>query len=160
MKSERLEMNPLTSGVGELLYEAEIHFTNIVEYGVSIEQIASGSTPLPPEGVRFDYPFQGVLRGPRLSGSIAGTDYMNIRADRCFQLHIHAQITTDDGANISLSSEGLSVQEQDNKEAQLRAAISLFTSSSRYTWLNRLPVWAIGTIDIERGELRVKAYEA
>ena len=153
-------MKPQINGVGELLYEAEIHFTNVIEYGVNIGLISSGEAPLPLEGARFDYDFQGDLHGPRLRGTVSGTDYMNVRADRCFQLHIHGQITTDDGANISLRSEGLSVQEEADKVAQLRAGITLFTSSPQYRWLNRLPVWAIGTIDLEKGEARIRAYEA
>ncbi len=83
--------------MGELLYEAEIHFTKVVEYGVSIESISSGDIGDPLEGARFDQTFHGDLHGPRLNGTISGIDYLYVRADGRFQLHIHAQITTDDG---------------------------------------------------------------
>lgn len=153
-------MEHQTISVGELIYEAEIHFTNVLEYGVSMEAISSGNIAPPPEGARFDFTFQGVIRGPRLSGRISGTDYLYVRADGRFQLHIHAQITTDDGVDISFSSEGVTFQEEDVEETQLRAAITLFTSSPEYMWLNMLQVWALGTIDPEKGEVKVKAYAA
>ena len=152
-------MNSRTLTVGELLYEAEIHFTKVVDYGVSIESISSGDIGIPPEGARFDQTFHGDLRGPRLNGTISGIDYLYVRADGCFQLHIHAQITTDDGVNISFMSDGISIQEANAREAQLRSAISLFTSSSQYAWLNKVQAWAIGTIDIEKGKATVMAYE-
>jgi hypothetical protein len=94
-----------------------------------------------------------------LNGTISGIDYLYIRADGRFQLHIHAQITTDDGVNISFMSDGVSIQEANASEAQLRSAISLFTSSSQYAWLNQVQAWALGTIDIEKGQATVMAYE-
>jgi hypothetical protein len=151
-------MNPQTIPVGELIYEAEIQFTNIVEYGVSMAAITSGKIALPAEGARFDYVFQGDLYGPKLRGKITGTDYLYVRADGRFQLHIHAQIRTDDGHNISFSSDGASIQNDATKETQLRAAVSLFTSSPTYQWLNRLHIWAIGSLDPEKGQAFVRAY--
>jgi hypothetical protein len=155
---EKLETKPQTLGMGELLYKAEIRFTDIVEYGVRMESITSGVGTLPAEGARFDYGFEGVLRGPRLTGKIVGKDYMYVRADGCFQLHIHGQITTDDGIHVSMRSEGVSIQEEDGEKAQLRAAVSLFSSAPAYRWLNRLQLWAIGTIDVGRGEASIEAY--
>lgn len=153
-------MNPQNTGLGEFLYEAKIHFTEVVEYGASMEVLSSESTALPSEGARFDFAFQGSVLGPRLSGRMAGTDYLYVRADGRIQLHIHAQITTDNGVNISFLADGVSTQEEGAKASQLRAAISLFTSSPEYIWLNKLQVWALGTIDSEKGEVLVKAYVA
>ena len=153
-------MPPQTLPVGELVYEAEIQFTNIVEYGVSMAAITSGKVALPAEGARFDYVFQGDLRGPKLRGKITGTDYLYVRADGRFQLHIHAQIRTDDGHNISFSSDGASIQKDGTKETQLRVAVSLFTSSPAYKWLNKLHIWAVGSLDPGKGQAFVKAYTA
>jgi hypothetical protein len=146
--------------LGELLYEGEIHFTKTVEYGASIEAISSGDSGIPPEGARFDQTFHGTLQGPRLRGTISGTDYLYIRPDGRFQLHIHAQITTDDDVNIAFLSEGISIQQEGKGEAQLRSAVTLFTSSEQYAWLNKVQAWAIGTIDVEKGRATVMAYEA
>ena len=143
---------------GELLYEAEIQFTGTVEYGVSMEALTSGRIPIPLEGARFDQSFQGILNGPKLKGGISGTDHLYVRADGRFQLHIHAQITTEDGQNISFSSEGVSIRNEETNETQLRATVSLFTCAQAYRWLNKLQVWAVGTIDTEKGEAHVSAY--
>jgi hypothetical protein len=153
-------MNSQAIPAGELVYEAEIKFTNIVEYGVSMEALSLGKIPPPLEGARFDQSFQGVLHGPKLRGRISGIDHLYVRADGRFQLHIHAQINTDDGHYISFSSDGVSRQNEGNHETQLRAAVSLFTSSPAYRWLNNLQVWALGTLDPEKGEAFIKAYAA
>jgi len=142
----------------ELAYEAEIHFTDIVDYGVSMEALSSGKMAVPLGGARFDQAFEGILHGPKLSGKISGTDYLYVRADGLFQLHLHARVTTEDGANISLSSEGVSIQIEGEKVAQLRSAVSLFTSSDTYSWLNQLQLWAVGTFDPMKGEALIKAY--
>jgi hypothetical protein len=142
----------------ELIYEAEIHFTGIVDYGVSMEAVSSGMVAVPLAGARFDQTFEGVLHGPKLSGKISGTDYLNVRADGLFQLHLHARVTTEDGANISLSSEGVSIQIEGETLTQLRSAVSLFTSSETYSWLNQLRLWAVGTFDPIKGEALVRAY--
>jgi hypothetical protein len=142
----------------ELIYEAEIHFTGIVDYGVSMEALSSRKVAVPLAGARFDQTFEGSLHGPKLSGKISGTDYLHVRADGLFQLHLHAQVTTKDGTNISMSSEGVSIQIEGEKLTQLRAAVSLFTASETYSWLNQLRLWAIGSLDPIRGEALVRAY--
>ena len=151
-------MNAKTITAGELVYEADIQFTEMVEYGVSMEAISSGKIPLPLEGARFDQVFDGELHGPKLSGKISGTDHLHVRADGLFQLHLHARVTTEDGVNISFSSEGVSLQIEGEKAVQLRAAISLFTSSETYKWLNHLQLWALGTLDPIKGKAFVRAY--
>ena len=151
-------MDKLIYSAGELLYEAEIQFTGTVEYGLSMEAFSSGKIPIPLEGARFDQSFQGILNGPKLKGAISGTDHLTIRADGRFQMHIHAQITTEDGQNISFSSEGVTIRSEETKETLLRATVSLFTCAQAYRWLNKLQVWAVGTIDTEKGEAHVSAY--
>ncbi|MEJ2559212.1 MAG: DUF3237 family protein [Anaerolineae bacterium] len=149
---------PLDLSASELVYEAEIHFTGMVDYGVSMEALSSGKMAIPSAGARFDQTFEGMLHGPKLSGKISGTDYLYVRADGLFQLHLHARVTTEDGANISLSSEGVSIQTEGEKVAQLRSAVSLFTSSESYSWLNYLRLWAVGTFDPMKGEALIRAY--
>jgi hypothetical protein len=151
-------MKSQTIPVGELIYQADLQFTNFYEYGVSMEALTSGKVSIPPEGARFDQVFVGELRGPKLRGRISGTDYLYVRADGLFQLHLHARVTTDDGANISLSSEGISLQTEGKKETQLRTAVSLFTGSETYRWLNKLQLWAMGAFDVANGKAVIKAY--
>jgi hypothetical protein len=151
-------MNTQTITTGELVYEADIQFTEMVEYGVSMEAISSGEIPIPLEGARFDQVFEGELHGPKLSGKISGTDHLSVRADGLFRLHLHARVTTEDGVNIFFSSEGVSLQIEGGPTTQLRATISLFTSSEAYKWLNYLQLWALGTLDPIKGKAFVRAY--
>jgi hypothetical protein len=151
-------MNTQTITAGELVYEADIQFTGMVEYGVSMKAISSGKIPPPLEGARFDQVFEGELHGPILRGKMYGTDHLYVRADGRFQLHLHARVTTEDGVNISFSSEGVSLPVEGEKTVQLRAAVSLFTSSETYKWLNHLQLWALGTLDPIEGKAFVRAY--
>ena len=151
-------MDSKTITAGELIYEADIQFTETVGYGVSMAAITSGQMPLPLEGARFDQVFQGELHGPKLSGKMSGTDHLYVRADGLFQLHLHARVTTEDGVNIAFSSEGVSLQIEGEQAVQLRAAVSLFTSAETYKWLNRLQLWALGTLDPVKGKAFVRAY--
>jgi hypothetical protein len=151
-------MNVQTLPAGEFIYEAEIQITKTVEYGVSMAELSMGKIPPPLEGARFDQPFQGAINGPELRGRIYGTDHLYVRADGRFQLHIHAQITTDDGHNISFTSDGISIQEEGTHETQLRATVSLFTSSRAYRWLNKLQIWALGKVDPKNGKAYIRAY--
>jgi hypothetical protein len=97
----------------------------------------AGAAPPQPDGARFDVPFEGTSSGPKLKGRVAGVDYLRIRADGRFELHIHAEITTDDGQKISL-----------------------FTSSKAYPWVNGLQVWGTGTVDLGEQVVRIKGHSA
>jgi Protein of unknown function (DUF3237) len=156
MKGNIMDLEAITAS--ELIYEADIQFTGMVEFGVSMEALSSGEAPLPLEGARFDQTFQGELHGPKLRGKISGTDHLYVRADGLFQLHLHARVTTNDGANIAFSSEGVSLQIEGEREAQLRAAVSLFTSYEAYAWLNKLQLWVLGSLDPVEGKAFVRAF--
>ena len=151
-------MEPADIAACELIYEAEIRFTDVVDYGVCMEALSSRKVAIPLAGARFDQPFEGILRGPRLTGTISGIDYLTVRADGLFQLHLHARVTTEDGTDISMSSEGVSMQMEGERLAQLRAAVSLFTASETYAWLNQLRLWAMGTLDPVKGEALIRAF--
>lgn len=146
--------------VGELIYEADVHFTKVTEYGISLDDLITGAAAPSPGGVRFDFAFEGNFRGPRFRGTVTGIDYLYCRADGRFELHIHAQLTTDDGENISFFADGVAIPQEGNSKTQIRENISFITSSPAYTWLNQLQGWGQGTVDLEKGEVNVKAYAA
>jgi hypothetical protein len=52
---------------GEKIYEYDLDFTGVTDYGVSMEAILSGKEKVPPQGARFDVAFEGHAKG-RLSG--------------------------------------------------------------------------------------------
>jgi hypothetical protein len=149
-----------TIEVGEQLYEYTVKFTRLTEYGTSMESLMAGSVTPPPEGARFDVAFEGSSPGPKLKGDVIGIDYLHVRADGRFQLHIHAEITTHDGQKISLHADGVAVLRKGSSIADLRENVTLCTSSKDYTWVNALQVWGIGTVDLTEQVVRLKGYSA
>ena len=149
-----------TMNVGDLLYEYTVKLTGMTEYGVSFEALMAGTAAPPLEGARFDVPFEGASTGPKLKGKVAGVDYLRIRADGRFELHIHAEITTDDGQKISLHADGVALPQPGSPIAGLRENVTLFTSSKAYSWVNGLQVWATGTVDLAEQVVKIQGYSA
>jgi hypothetical protein len=149
-----------TIEVGEQLYEYTVKFTRLTEYGISMESLMAGRVTPPPEGARFDVAFEGSSPGPKLKGDVVGIDYLQVRADGRFQLHIHAEITTDDGEKIALSADGVALPREGSPIADLRENVTLSTSSKNYSWVNHLQVWAIGTVDLAEQVVKIKGYSA
>lgn len=149
-----------TIEVGDLLYEYTVNLTGTTEFGVSLEALLSGATAPPPEGARFDVSFKGESTGPKLRGQVHGVDYLQIRADGRFQLHIHGVITTEDGERIALFADGVATPRKDSPIAELRENATLTTSSQTYAWVNTLQVWATGTVDLAEKVVRMKGYAA
>ena len=153
-------MPSTTITVGELLYEVTVQFTKVTEYGVSLEALLAGEAALPPGGARFDVAFEGSSRGPRLKGTVTGVDYLQMRGDGRTELHIHAEITTEEGEKISLFADGIATPEEGTGILQIRENVTLSTSSPAYSWVNQLPIWGQGTVDPAKGEVNVKGYAA
>ena len=65
---------------GEKIYEYDVNFTGVTDYGVSLEAILAGKEQVPPRGARFDVAFEGRASG-RISGRVRGVDYLRLRAD-------------------------------------------------------------------------------
>ncbi len=149
-----------TIEVGDLLYEYTVKFTEVTEYGVNLEALMAGEAAPPVEGARFDVAFEGESTGPRLKGNVKGVDYLQIRADGRFQLHIHAEITTEDGEKIALFADGVAMPREGSAIADLRENATLSTSSKAYAWVNTLQVWATGTVDLAEQVVRIKGYSA
>lgn len=145
---------------GELLYEYTPQIARVVAYGASADAVLSGRMPPPAEGARFDVYFEGPITGPKLKGTVKGVDYLHIRADGRCQLHIHAEITTEDGKKIALAADGVAIPEKGSPVFQLRENATLTTNHPEYAWLNPIQVWAPGTVDLSKGEIRVKGYAA
>ena len=151
-------MSEQTGMPGELLYEYTVQFTNVVEYGVSAEAVLSGQMPPPAEGARFDVYFEGPITGAKLNGTVKGIDHLHIRADGRGQLHIHAEITTEDGKKIALAADGVAIPQEGSPVFQLRENATLTSNHPEYAWVNPLQIWAPGTVDIAKGEVRIKGY--
>jgi hypothetical protein len=153
-------MGEYTGTPGEFIYEYALQFTQVVEYGIPANPLFSGQTLPPAEGARFDVYFEGPITGPKMKGTVKGVDYLHIRADGRCQLHIHAEITTEDGKKISLAADGVGIPQQGSPVIQLRENVTLTTNHPEYAWVNTIQVWAPGTVDVSKGEIRVKGYAA
>jgi len=150
-------MSGQTGISGELIYEYTPMITQVVEYGASADAVLSGQTAPPAEGARFDVYFEGPVTGPKLKGTVKGVDYLHMRADGRAPLHIHAEITTEDGKKIALAADGVAIPEA-GSVFQLRENVTLTTNHPEYLWVNPIQVWAAGTVDLSKGEIRIKAY--
>jgi hypothetical protein len=145
---------------GELIYEQLAHVTAITEYGVAFDELVSGTAPLPAEGARFDAFVEGTAAGPKLNGVVKGVDYLHVRADGRIGLHYHAEITTEDDKKIALEAHGVLTLEPGSSIAQLRNNVVLTTAATEYAWLNPIQIWAPGTVDLAKREIRFNAYAA
>jgi len=136
----------------KLLFEERVKLTDFVEYGFSMQDLAEGKRPIPPEGARFDIYFEGDLTGDKINGKISGIDYLTVRSDGRFFLNLQARVKTDDGANIQLVETGI------NNQGNLRLTMAFHTNEEKYKWLNHKQVIGLGYADFNTGEASVKGY--
>ncbi|MEJ0056001.1 MAG: DUF3237 family protein [Bacteroidota bacterium] len=146
--------------IGELLYECTLNPAGFTEYGTSLRELMSGKVVMPPEGVRCDAYFEGPATGEKLKGTVKGVDYLRVRPDGRMELDVHAEITTEDGEKISLKADGVCIPRKNSSISDLRENVTLFTSYKKYTWMNKLQVWGIGTIDLATEIINLKVYSA
>lgn len=147
--------------VEEHLYNADLQFTGLIEYGVSLQDLNAGRARPPLAGARIDITVAGMLEGPRLRGRMRGVDYVAVRADGRFDLHLHATITTDDGATIALFADGIAFPSRNESGVvEMRQNVRLSTASPDYAWVNRLQVWLTGHADMRVGRLSWRAWAA
>jgi len=109
--------------LGELVYGYTLLVTRVVEYGASANTLLSGQASTAPEGARIDFYLEGSVIGPKLTGTVKGVDYLYFRADGRAQLHIHAEITTEDGKKIALAADGIAIPELDDFVSRLYFAL-------------------------------------
>jgi hypothetical protein len=142
---------------GELIYEYRPQITEVVEYGASADAILSGQAP-PAEGARFDFYLEGPVTGPKLQGAFRGVDYIYFRADARAELHIHGEITTEDGKKIALEAGGVATAKVGSPLFDLREHVSLVTNHPELSWVNPIEIWARGVVDVSTGQVHVEAY--
>jgi hypothetical protein len=146
--------------VADHLYDVTAHFTNVIEFGISLQDLLSDPTKMPPQGARFDFEFEGSVSGPKMKGKVKGTDYIYIRPDGYSRLHIHAVITTDDEVNISFFGDGTSAPSDNPSVFNLRENVTVLTADPAYAWLNQLQIWAQGSVELTKGEIKASSYIA
>jgi hypothetical protein len=145
---------------GELIYEYEdLRITGVTSYGAPpFDAVMSGAAGLPPHGARYDFTLEGRVKGPRLRGTFHGVDYINVRPDGRAELHIHAEVTTEDGKKIALSAAGLARFPDGPPMGELRENVTMTTAEPGYEWVNALQIWAVGRCDVTTGEVQITGY--
>ena len=142
-----------------LLFEEHVQLTGIRDFGLSWEALNEGRVKVPGEGARFDISFEGDLKGPRIEGRIRGVDYLTIRADGRFMLRIYATVITKDGEAIALEEDGILIPGQNGSTvADLQFNMKFTTAAKAYSWINNIPVWAVGRIDRQTGSVYIRAF--
>jgi len=142
---------------GEKIYEYDVLVTGMTDFGVTLQSIVSGQSPVPPQGARIDVAFAGRAAG-RLTGAVSGVDYLQIRADGRMNLDIHAVVETDDGQKIALAADGVASPRPAEPVADLYENVSLSTASEKYAWVNARQIWAIGTVNLAEGKIHIEGF--
>ena len=145
---------------GELIYEYDgLRITGVTSYGAPpFDLVMSGGAAIPPSGARYDFTLEGRLSGPRLRGTLKGLDHIQVRPDGHIGLHIHAEITTDDGRKIALSAGGVASFPDGLPVGELRENVTMTTAEPGYEWVNPLQIWAVGTCDVTTGDVEIAGY--
>jgi hypothetical protein len=92
---------------------------------------------------------------------VKATDYLSVRADGRFDLHIHGEITTGNGARIAFFADGVALPRPGGGPVfELRENVSLFTSVPEYRWVNPLQIWGVGTVDLSTQVIQIKGFSA
>lgn len=142
---------------GEEIYKYVVETTYMTDFGVELSAILDRTTPIPPQGARFDVGFDGRATG-RLSGRVTGADHAYLRPDGRFELNLRGVIETDDGSRIALMASGVGVLRAGEPVLDLSENVSLLTASDGYAWVNARQIWAVGTANLATGQVHIEGY--
>ncbi|BDD05661.1 DUF3237 family protein [Aureibacter tunicatorum] len=140
-----------------LVYEATIATTNMDGFGISQEDLFNGTAPIPAEGARVDFEFEGTTEG-EINGDISGIDYATVLPDGSLELNVRGKIQTPEGAVISLKVVGVSRPGETQGISHLFETAELRTSHESYSYLNDKTIIGVGTSDITTNTLTVRLY--
>jgi len=141
---------------GEHLFTKVVHGTRSVQYVANMDDIRSKKIAPPLQGARVDSHVEITFLGPKVKGTGIGVDYVNYRADGLIELHVHEEITTEDGAKIAGFATGTGHWEAD--VLHVREEISFSTGDPRYSWLNVIHAWGRGMSKPGENGLRIDVY--
>jgi hypothetical protein len=109
-----------------------------------------------PGGMRIDFPFEGVARGPHWEGDrpVRGVDYSTVRSDGNMDLDIRAVIGEKREA-VAYRATGVSTMNPD-QSADINELITFQTGNEDLAWLNDRIAVAIG--GGAAGKLKLEVY--
>jgi hypothetical protein len=119
-----------------------------VEHLFTITAKLEGSTSIRfgPQGSRVIVGVTGgSFEGPRLRGKVEppGGDWVTRRDDGSVRLDVRLTLTTDDGAHILMTYNGIGLPTESGGLA-VKTAPLFETGDERYTWLNNIQAVGIG----------------
>jgi hypothetical protein len=144
----------------ELAYKGDMQLTGETSFGVDFQSVLNGTKTIPPEGLRFDFPFNGTLSEGKIKGKLQGTDYLHVRGDGISHVHAHAVVTTEDGEHISYFEEGISIPDPETATAEVKANATLHSNSEKYAWVNRNRFWVTAKVYFQTGQVTFTGYTA
>ena len=147
-----------TMPVQELAFEEIIDLTGETNFGIDFESVVTGKATIPPEGVRINSPFEGTIKGPKISGKISGYDYHRSTGDGVTNLNIHAVITTDDDKQIAFQATGIAWVT--GAVAEVRENVMLYSAYPEYSWVNKCLFWSTGQLDMATGRITFQCFIA
>ncbi|MGE5596027.1 MAG: DUF3237 domain-containing protein [Hyphomicrobiales bacterium] len=134
---------------------SQLNVEHLFTMTATTQQIA---TVAGPQGTRVMVRVTGgTFEGPKLRGKVedAGGDWVTVRPDGTFRLDVRVVLTTDDGAAILVSYNGIGRQE--DGALRLRTAPTFETGDERYAWLNG--VQAVGLGQSGQGSVTYEVYQ-
>ncbi len=140
----------------EVVSESTLAITDVVDYGHSLNDLLSGQVDPPPQGARVDIGFSGETTG-KLTGTIKGVDFANVRADGRFEIDIRAEIVTPDGARIAFHSAGVLIPQADGT-GKITEAVTLKAGSEKYAWVNNHTFIGEGVANPATGAIKLTMF--
>ena len=111
-----------------------------------------------PEGTRVNAEFNGILRGPKINGSVKGIDYVLFRKDGTGILHVHGVVTTEEGELIYIEGSGFVTPTDQERRSDMKETVTCQTTSKKYTWLNTTLVASEGYSNTRIGEVHLRYF--
>ncbi len=133
-----------------LLYQTTAQVTGVETFG------ADFTDPLPEEGRRVNFLFQGPVAG-QINGMLSGTDYGTILPNGNVIVDVHGTIETNDGAKIAVRYKGETIPNSETI-SDLTETGTLISNHPDYSYLNNLFIVGVGTSDNTTNSLIISLY--
>lgn len=102
---------------------------------------------------------EGVLKGPKLKGSLRWANHARRREDGVWCPHVHGVVTTEEGAKILMTMKGYNVLEKaPSTKSAITAVCTFGASDEKYRWLNSVIAVVEGVRDRQANRVRLKGY--
>src|SRR6185437_4387059 len=141
----------------EKIFEYDLDFTAVTDYGVDMEALFTGTEAVPLQGAQFDVALAGVVKG-RLTGAMRGVDYLRVSPIGRRELDLRGTIETDDGSRIAFRAEGVGSPRDGEPIVDLAVKIDRLTAAGMHSWVNMKPAWGSGYANLATNKIHIDVY--